>query len=128
MTILSRITPKLHHHISQTKLWGIMFTRLQAEKKIPPPPNFISAGTKQKSDVSKLASALPSFPNTIFSSNFLKKHSHSWQGHLEKIADFLVVGEGVWWTRDSEGSIQFFDGIGMKKDHMYTFTDQAVVR
>ena len=98
---------------------GNMFIRLQAEEKLKGscPPHFSSAGTKQQSDVSKLASALPSFPNTLFSSNFLKKHSRSWQAHLEKIADFLVVGEGVWWTRDSEGSIQFFDGIGNEEEH-----------
>ena len=38
-------------------------------------------------------------------------NDRDYQAHLERISDYLVVGEGVWWHRDLDtGDIIFHDG------------------
>ena len=39
------------------------------------------------------------------------KFPHEYQAHLERISDFLLPGEGVWWSRDLRGVV-FHDGEG----------------
>jgi len=32
----------------------------------------------------------------------IRKHSREWQAHLQQIGDFLLEGEGRWWSKDDE--------------------------
>lgn len=42
----------------------------------------------------------------------LINHPSSWQSHLERIRDFLLVGKGVWWSENENGDIHFLDAKG----------------
>lgn len=63
----------------------------------------------QEGEVTRLASTLPPFPNTIITNEWVKKHPYLWQAHLERIADFLIPGEGIWWRQHPTG-MEFLDG------------------
>ena len=82
-----------------------IFIRLQAEKKLGRSENCVE---KQESQVSRLAHSLPLQSNTRVPKELIKKHSRSWQAHLERISDFLLPGEGVWGCQDDE-FVEFFD-------------------
>ena len=47
--------------------------------------------------------------NTTVSQQTIHKYSHHWQALLEKIPDYLILGEGKWWTNLPSGDIEFFD-------------------
>ena len=59
--------------------------------------------------MSKLSGILPKFTNSIVPNGWLMKYPAEYQCHLERISDFLLPGEGVWWRRDLRG-VEFFDG------------------
>ncbi|CAB4005601.1 Hypothetical predicted protein [Paramuricea clavata] len=90
------------------QLIGNILVRMQAEGKLKDYQNVVCNQQKQ---VTKLANALPSFGNSTFSHTFLVKHSKSWQAHLENISDYLLHGEGIWWKKTENGSIEFFDAV-----------------
>ena len=46
--------------------------------------------------------------NSNFSYNFIHENSVDWQSHLERISDFLIFGENVWWEKNEFG-FEFFD-------------------
>ena len=54
--------------------------------------------------------------NTVFLYEYIRTHGIEWQAHLERIADFLVFGEGVWWTKTAIG-IEFFDYVDVPEVH-----------
>ena len=85
-----------------------IFIRLKAEEKLGRSMNCVE---KQQSQVSRLAHSLPSQRNTKIPKAIIKKYSSSWQAHLERISDFLLPGEGVWWTQD-ENFVEFLDACG----------------
>jgi hypothetical protein len=74
--------------------------------------NHASSVEKQYAQVSKLASSLPNFPNTVIPKDMLVNHPSSWQAHLERISDFILLGKGVWWDECENGDILFFDAKG----------------
>ena len=86
---------------------GNVFLRIQAEKEMGAyhSENIVP---KQQAHISKLAKSVPSLGNTF---STITSHSSSWQAHLERISDFLVVGKDVWWTSNEEGDVEFFDSI-----------------
>ena len=51
---------------------------------------------EQESRLGKLACCLPKAQNTIIPHRIILKYPHAFQAHLEKIADFLHCGEGIW--------------------------------
>jgi hypothetical protein len=59
--------------------------------------------------VNKVATDLPPFCGTSLTSKFISSKSRSWQAHLERISSYLVVGEGVWWSKKGNSFI-FHDG------------------
>ena len=81
---------------------------MQAEEKLGRSENCVE---KQQSHVSRLAHSLPPQKNTKIPKTLIKKYSSSWQAHLERISDFLLPGEGVWWSQDDE-FVEFFDACG----------------
>lgn len=71
---------------------GNVFVRLQAEKQMQAFQS--SCVSKQQASVSKLAASLRPYGNTIIAHRIAEKHSRSWQAHLERISDFLLIGKG----------------------------------
>lgn len=85
-----------------------MFLRIQAEQKLG---NFETPINTDTQTSSALTAATHKLPNTAFNKEFLanKKHSRWYQAHLERISDYILPGEGVWWKSDAEGGVEFFD-------------------
>ena len=48
--------------------------------------------------------------NTVFTKDFITKHSRLWQSHITQIADYLTPGPNVWWKWRDDGSMEFLDG------------------
>jgi hypothetical protein len=71
-----------------------------------------SSVEKQHAQVSTLVSSLPNFPNTVIPKDMLVNHPSSWQAHLERISDFILLGKGLWWDECENGDILFFDAKG----------------
>ena len=46
--------------------------------------------------------------NSLFTYEFILNNQPDWQSHLERISDFLKVGEGMWWQK-TEFGIEFYD-------------------
>ena len=46
--------------------------------------------------------------NSLFTYDYIQKNSSDWQSHLERISDYLIFGEDVWWKK-TEFGIEFFD-------------------
>ena len=102
--ILSKTTSSYH----PSHIIGNIFIRLQAEKEMQA---FQGAqDSRQEATVSKLATSLPAYGNTIIPKMLTEKHIRSWQAHLERISDFLLAGEGIWWLKKESGDIEFLDG------------------
>ena len=45
----------------------------------------------------------------MFSDKFQGKFATHYQGHLERISDFLRTGPGIWWKKTDRG-VEFLDG------------------
>ena len=86
---------------------GNVFIRVQAEKDLKSLQPSIS--DTQEAHVTKLASSLPKFGNTVIPNQMLTRNSRVWQAHLERISDFLLAGGGIWWRTCRNGDIEFFD-------------------
>ena len=80
--------------------------RFQAQQKYGQKQNSLQ---QTDSIISKQSSLLPVRGPTILSSSFLRSRSSLVQTHLERIADFLALGEGPWW-KIVDGDIIFADG------------------
>ncbi|CAB4035866.1 Hypothetical predicted protein [Paramuricea clavata] len=103
---ITRTTSSYHpHHII-----GNVFIRLQAEKDLKSLQPSIS--DTQEAHVTKLASSLPTFENTVIPKQMLTRNPRFWQAHLERICDFLLAGDGIWWRTCTNGDIEFFDAKG----------------
>ena len=46
--------------------------------------------------------------NTVIPIEMIQQHRAAWQALLETIADFLILGQGVWWRILEDGNIEFF--------------------
>ena len=69
---------------------------------------------EKESSLGKLACLLPKAQNTIILHRIKLKYPHAFQAHLEKIADFLHCGEGIWWQHIMAG-VEFLDGPDEKE-------------
>ena len=69
----------------------------------------ISYVKKQDSQVSSAAKDLPQVSRNEVKDTFIRHREDSWQMHLKRISPFLVAGEGVWWSRTTDGFV-FHDG------------------
>jgi hypothetical protein len=85
---------------------GNVFIQVQAEKELKAEQP--STSDTQEAHVSKLASSLPNFGNTVIPKQMLVSNFRPWQAHLERICDFLKAGEGIWWRTCNNGDIEFF--------------------
>ena len=57
--------------------------------------------------------------NSCFSYRFIKENCVDWQAHLERISDFLIFGEGIWWTKTELG-IEFHDFKNFPLDERFS--------
>ena len=87
---------------------GNIILRVQAEQKFKAYQG--STNAKQQTSVTKLVQTIPNIGNSIFPQHLIAKYLPAWQAHLERISDYLLPGEGIWWKRKMDGSIEFFDG------------------
>ena len=94
---------------------GNVFRRIQAEKKMGT-YHLENTVSNQQTHISKLAKSLPALGNTVVPFTIITSHSSSWQAHLERISDFLMLGKDVWWTSNEEGEVEFFDSVESKMD------------
>ena len=80
--------------------------RLQEEAKAN--PSNVKCLEAQEGEITKLAKAVSLKQNTIIPKQWLQQSPRQYQGHLERISDFLVTGPGKWW-REVDNGIEFFD-------------------
>lgn len=85
-----------------------LFVRLQAEKEMGLQGN---DARSQQAHVSDLSKSLPPGKNTYIPYTVIRKHPRAWQAHLQHISDFLLEGEGVWFTLLDEG-VELHDCTG----------------
>ena len=98
--------------------------RLQAEKKkkaFEAGSSYQSSFSRQNSDISKLADTFTPPENTIIPHFILLKYPNEYQAHLERISNFLLPGEDVWWSRDIRG-VEFHDGHAEPDHRVLHFT------
>ena len=82
--------------------------RIQCEPKIRNERNPLSRWIL---DIYKFSSASEPIENMVIDPDFCDNRDY--QAHLERISDFLLVGEGVWWHREEDtGDFVFHDGDG----------------
>ena len=62
-----------------------------------------------ESSIKKHAKAVEQRKNTIFLQTYIQHNKNEFQAHLERINDYLMCGNGVWWTHVPQG-IEFMDG------------------
>ena len=67
-----------------------------------------------QSVISKGSSALTLGSNTILPASLLQLNATSSLSHLQRIADFIELGQGVWYTANSD-YIEFYDGFDEAK-------------
>ena len=68
-----------------------------------------SSITPRQSKVSTVAKQVPEYQGTMVPTEFIRKRKNSWQGHLEHLSNFLVLGPGIWWEA-KDGAFYFKDG------------------
>ena len=81
--------------------------RMQAEMK-EGENNRRNALQEQESRLGKLSRCLPKADNSVIPHGIILKYTSAYQAHLERISDFLLCGEGVWWRHIVSG-VEFFD-------------------
>ncbi|CAB4030908.1 Hypothetical predicted protein, partial [Paramuricea clavata] len=110
---ITNITKATSFHPSH--IIGNIFVRLQTEKQMAAFQSLCIS--KQEATVSKLASSLPLYGNTIIPHENIEKHIRSWQAHLERVSDFLLTGKGSWWMDHKNGDIECYDGEKPPDNH-----------
>ena len=74
-----------------------------------PEPNCYSKMSSEHSRIKQNAKNLPNYPGSCFSKEFIQNHLGEFQCHLQRIAHYLVHGEGVWWNKSANGTVMFLD-------------------
>ena len=97
------------NHVIPDSLLRIQAENMTSEKSKPV--------VIQHSLIGKYAETLPPSQNSVFSEDEI--NCFSYQAHLERIADFLMPGEGVWWHFDKDmRCIIFHDGADQQSSRL----------
>lgn len=64
----------------------------------------------QESTITRQAHLLPAKQRSQIPFNILTSRPNLVQAHLERISDFLLPGEDVWWHKDQDQNLVFHDG------------------
>lgn len=67
--------------------------------------------SKQNSTISKQAKLLPARKPTTLTMQLIQRYPSLVQSHFQRIADYIILGEDVWWCVDSQKMV-FHDGPG----------------
>ena len=101
----------------QGHIIGNLFIRFQVEQKHAKDLKEDNDAKTVQHEISKLYNAVDKLPNTVVPYEFMARKPRVWHAHLERIADFLLLGEGVWWSQEEEG-ICFNDGPQKPSKHI----------
>ena len=101
---IKRITKQTSNYNPEQIIPNLMI-RLQAEKELELRKDDVG---RQQSQISKLKKSLPPTTNTQISKGIIMKYNREWQAHLQRISDFLVEKEGVWWSQNDQ-YVEFHD-------------------
>ena len=71
---------------------------------------------EQESRLRKLSKCLPKAENSIIPHRVIIKYQSAYQAHLERVSDFLLCGEGIWWRHIAKG-VEFFDVTSQSETH-----------
>ena len=71
---------------------------------------------EQESRFGKLSKCLPKAENSIIPHRVIIKYQSAYQAHLERVSDFLLCGEGIWWRHIAKG-VEFFDVTSQSETH-----------
>ena len=82
------------------------FLHLQAEQQTHVSQQHYA---EEESRISSLTNKLDQQPNSLIPISYILKFPDYFQAHLERISDFLLPGQGVWWDV-AENGITFKDG------------------
>ena len=87
-----------------------LLVRLQCKQlDSSPVPCSYTQVSNENSRIKKAAKSLPCYPGSHFNKTFVQNHLGEFQSHLQRIAHYLVYGEGVWWHKTDNGTIVFLD-------------------
>ena len=90
-------------------LIGNLIVRQQVESRCNDEYVFCAKSNTVVTDINMISKLLDDIQNnSLFTYDFIKNNAGNWQSHLERISDFLLLGEGVWWQKNEFG-IEFFD-------------------
>ena len=87
---------------------GNCFIRHQVEERCKDKYTFGPKLTNDENEINSLNNLIKSQYDTIFTYKFIEENPRDWQAHLERISDFLLEGEGVWWIKSQFG-VEFND-------------------
>ena len=71
---------------------------------------------EQESRLGKLSKCLPKAENSIIPHRVIIKYPSAYQAHMERVSDFLLCGEGIWWRHIAKG-VEFFDVTSQSETH-----------
>ena len=92
----------------------LLCDRLQLRQTVRPSNQSFA---KEDKAIRVKASKLPFVcQDTVYTTDYIKKYQTSFQAHLERIADFLLPGPGIWWKWEGN-SVRFFDGATNAAQH-----------
>ena len=90
-------------------LIGNLVVRLEAESQSKKKYEFNSKTDSTLSSISDFGKKVENIQyNSLFIYDYIQKNSADWQAHLQRISDFLIFGENIWWKKTLFG-IEFFD-------------------
>ena len=90
-------------------LIGNLVVRQRVESRCNDEYVFCAKSNTVVTDINMISKLLNDIQNiSLFTYDFIKNNTVNWQSHLERISDFLLLGEGVWWQKNEFG-IEFFD-------------------
>ena len=90
-------------------LIGNLVVRLEAESQSKKKYEFDTRKDSTLTAISDFGKKVEKIQyNSLFTYNYIQKNSADWQAHLQRISDFLIFGENIWWKK-TEFGIEFFD-------------------
>ena len=72
-------------------------------------PNCYSKMSSEHSRSKQSAKNVPHYPGSCYSKEFIQNHLGEFQCHLQRIAHYLVHGEGMGWNKSANGTVMFLD-------------------
>ena len=87
-------------------------------KALPPFTNTVLTSALLVTNAAEVQAPLPPFTNTVLPSALLVTNAAEVQAHLERVSDFPLPGQGVWWKGKPGGGIEFLDSSLEASSHL----------